>query len=159
MFKHFLALSDNNVIKVHTIRTWFGMFGGTSPKPTLLWGTPTWMPQLHRQLDKTKNWSARTASHYYDNTGKKRVVGTSELKGTQAYPAGYGAAVATLWRSDTEVLDPDDETTPVNINQGLALLSNVDPTAWECMDVTGVLTVLRGAGLRLNRPLTGSTLL
>lgn len=158
MFKHFLALSVNKVITVHTVKTWFGMFGGTSPKPTILWGTPSWMPQLQRRLVKGKRWLVRTATHYVDKDGCKRVVGTKNLKGTQAYPAGYGAAVAKLWLQDPNVAQSDDENTPININHGLALLANVSHDAWACMDITGVLTIMRGAGFRLTHPMRGATL-
>ena len=163
-FKHMMLLAERGVLSINTTHTWFGMFGGTSPKPTRLWGTPTWVQSLHRTLDKSKSWEVVTADHYIDQAGRKRVVGTKSLKSTQAYPPGYGEEVARLWEQDDHmaVLDLEDgKVKPVCLATGRLALKSVpwDVEAWEDLNVDAVLVVLRGAALRPRCPLQGRLLL
>ena len=207
-FAHMLALSRDGVLPLSQVFTWFGMFGGTSPKPTKLWGTPTWLSQLARKLDRNIAWSVTTANRYTDAGGTRRVTGTSDLKGTQAYPDGYGEAVAALWRDSSPHLAGGCGQPVLAVTAGSGSLSGgqasrtlsggpargggcpaartlsggsgghncpeplvsvgaaalvcagmvPDDQAWADLDITGVLRVLRGGGLRVAAPCKGMLL-
>ena len=61
---------------VGEIHTWMGMFGAASPKPTRIWGTVRWLPELRRKLFRFKSFKNQdVVKHYVDRKGKKRVVG------------------------------------------------------------------------------------
>ena len=88
---------------------------------------------MTRKSSKAKKLELATA--YTDKHGRKRVKGSKELKGTQAYPLNFGAAHARAFHGSQGIivgdmntghaLDPDDtESEP----EGLADLSN------ECLD-------------------------
>ena len=70
-------MSDARLIKsVTEVHTWMGSFGGFSPKPTMLLGSPSWLGQLKRKLTRdTFSADARTAESYYDSNGVKRFKG------------------------------------------------------------------------------------
>ena len=92
------------------VNTWFGMFGGWSPKPTQLWGTPSWLPKLHRVLDRSIDFG-NTETYHTEKDSNGRTVsfsGGKRLKETQAYPAGYGRATAKLMKKAVDVIDIDD---------------------------------------------------
>ncbi len=77
----------------------FGAYGGSSIKPTHLWGTAPYLAQLSRRCtaaDKVRLEAegVQTTNRYVDNAGRKRCQGTSDLKGTQAYPENWGVAHA-----------------------------------------------------------------
>eukprot|EP00969_Alexandrium_andersonii_P067449 2975612-Alexandrium_andersonii.AAC.1 len=76
--------------KLHRIHVWMNSYGGSSPKPTLLYSN---MPDI-LNMCQTRNGKARatvnTVRRYTDVNGKARVVGTPQLKGTQAYPVQFG---------------------------------------------------------------------
>lgn len=48
-------LSDLDVLpRIRKVHTWLGMFGGPTPKPTVLWGTVSWLPNMHMPLDRSR---------------------------------------------------------------------------------------------------------
>ena len=76
-----------------------GAFGGSSVKPTHLWGTAPYLAKLARTCDGPQRLQLRvegvqTTHRSVDSTGRRRCQGTRDLKGTQAYPWGFGAAHA-----------------------------------------------------------------
>ncbi len=73
--------------------------GGTSLKPTVLYGTVPYLARLEHRREpemrlKLRMEGAQTTKRTVDSMGTRRCQGTSELKGTQAYPWGWGAAHA-----------------------------------------------------------------
>lgn len=76
-----------------------GAFGGTSLKPTHLWGTAPYLHSLARRctaLDRERlsQEGVQTTRRWVNSEGRPRCQGTTDLKGTQAYPEGRGAAHA-----------------------------------------------------------------
>ena len=76
-----------------------GAFGGSSVKPTHLWGTAPYLPELARTCSAPQRLRLRvagvqTTTRTKDAKGRRRCQGTPALKGTQAYPWGFGAAHA-----------------------------------------------------------------
>lgn len=76
-----------------------GAFGGSSVKPTHLWGTAPYLGELARTCSAPERLQLRLAGvqttlRSTDAQGRRRCQGTADLKGTQAYPWGFGAAHA-----------------------------------------------------------------
>ncbi len=76
-----------------------GAYGGSSPKPTHLYGTASYLRELtltctHTLKRRLGEEGVQTTHYYTDEQGRKRCQGTKHLKGTQAYPEGFGAAHA-----------------------------------------------------------------
>ena len=76
-----------------------GAYGGTSLKPTTLMGTAPYLWVLERRCprglrERLSLEGVVTTTTWTDESGQKRAQGTAELKGTQAYPEGFGAAHA-----------------------------------------------------------------
>ena len=95
---------------VNEIHTWMGSFGASSPKPTMLIGTPSFLPRLHRKLAKRTFENQETSRTYEDKHGKKRFSGGKRLKETQQYPKGYGSAFAKLMEhADIDDMCIDDD--------------------------------------------------
>ena len=73
--------------------------GGTSVKPTVLYGTAPYLQKLERRCSsemrlKLRMEGVQTTKRSVDSNGVRRCQGTADLKGTQAYPWGWGAAHA-----------------------------------------------------------------
>ncbi len=126
-----------------------GAYGGTSLKPTTLMGTAPFLTQLARRCSPQQGlrlqlWGVRTTKKWRDGQGKKRCQGTGALKGTQAYPEGFGAAHALAFRRHfgrpAELQGPRPwaranlaallEELPRQVKQGL-------PEAWYLRDFLG----------------------
>ena len=80
-----------------------GAFGGSSVKPTHLYGTAPYLPGLARTCDAPQRLRLRltgvqTTHKSTDAEGRRRCQGTADLKGTQAYPWCFGAAHALAFR-------------------------------------------------------------
>ena len=76
-----------------------GAFGGSSQKPTVLMGTAPYLARLERTCTPEekailRDHGVQTTVRMVDASGKVRAQGTSSLKGTQAYPWGFGKAHA-----------------------------------------------------------------
>jgi hypothetical protein len=95
---------------IHQITTFMGAFGAPSPKMTFLLGSPTWLHRLVRTIKRSdfKTAGLDIVSRAVVN-GKTTFTGSTGLKKTQEYPAGYGLATAALMRSAVEYVDSDDE--------------------------------------------------
>ena len=92
-----------------------GSYGGRSVKPTHLIGTAPYLQHLRRscsgiQLQRFSGEGVVTTTAIRDASGKKRPHGTAELKGTQAYPEGFGARHATLFREHFGAVAGSDQT-------------------------------------------------
>ena len=72
-----LGMSGAGAIKlVSEVHTLMGAFGGFSPKPTMLIGTPRWLEDLKRKLPpKAIFMNKQAAESYVDNRGVKRFKG------------------------------------------------------------------------------------
>ncbi len=80
-----------------------GAYGGSSQKPTHLWGTAPYLPKLARRCDadlklRLRMEGVQTTKRTTDASGTRRCQGTSDLKATQAYPWGWGAAHALAFQ-------------------------------------------------------------
>jgi hypothetical protein len=95
---------------VRQITTFMGAFGAPSPKMTSLLGSPTWLHRLKRTIKRSdfKIAGLDIVSRAVVN-GKHTYTGSTGLKKTQEYPAGYGRATAALMRAAVESVDSDDE--------------------------------------------------
>jgi len=77
------------------------MYGGRSLKPTWLYSNYEWVTGIDRYATQTKAEALRTPNlelvkKYVDGSGRVRIVGNGNLKGSQAYPRGFGEAIALL---------------------------------------------------------------
>ncbi len=80
-----------------------GAYGAQSVKPTTLMGTAPFLRELERKCSKelrhcSSNEGVVTTTKWTDTQGRKRCQGTDQLKGTQQYPEGFGAAVALAFK-------------------------------------------------------------
>ncbi len=80
-----------------------GAYGGTSQKPTHLVGTAPYLGKLARRCDPQLKLrlaveGVQTTTRWLDADGRLRCQGTAALKGTQAYPEGFGAAHALCFQ-------------------------------------------------------------
>ena len=76
---------------------WMGMYGGGSPKSTVLWSSARYTKLLKIKLDSKRVWpDVRNVSKIYWNNGKRRMMGGSKLKSTQAYPVQFGLRLGVL---------------------------------------------------------------
>ncbi len=105
------AVETHLLMRCHMVKTYMGMFGSASLKPTLLLGTPEWTASLHRPMRHHRLIKGPpTAVHSTTRAGKKNVTGARGLKRTQVYPVGYGEAFAALITSNScAPLDPVPE--------------------------------------------------
>ena len=76
-----------------------GAYGGRTLKPTTLMGTAPFLQELARTCTPSRQlrlqlWGQKTTTKWKDQHGQRRCQGTAKLKGTQAYPEGFGAALA-----------------------------------------------------------------
>ncbi len=77
--------------------------GGASVKPTVLWGTAPYLHGLDRRCCRGMRVrlqleGVQTTKRLRDKDGLRRCQGTADLKGTQAYPWGWGAAHALAFQ-------------------------------------------------------------
>ncbi len=76
-----------------------GAYGGSSPKATHLYGTAPYLHTLATRCTgedraRLQQDGVKTTRRWTDASGRARCQGTADLKGTQAYPEGWGAAHA-----------------------------------------------------------------
>jgi len=53
-FRWLLDLARRGVLRTASCRTWMGMFGGCTPKPTLLYSNATWLDKLKRTFNRAE---------------------------------------------------------------------------------------------------------
>ena len=96
----------------HHISTWMGMFGGETPKRTRLWSNSHHVTMLKRKLKKdlfTKSTTC-TRDPIRAAAGLSSINGNGKtLHETQAYPEGYGHAVADMYEAIQYNVQPDEE--------------------------------------------------
>ena len=79
----------------HTVRTFLGAFGAGTPKPIIV---DSDRPEVTQLLRSEPKHGQRLAEHV-SKGGKKRVNGKKKaLSESQAYPVGFGVAVAKLFK-------------------------------------------------------------
>ena len=97
--------------------TWMGMYGASSPKPTILMSSSAWVFELWRKLDTSIQFDNEDVTYKTeDSNGKVRVTGGPGLKATQAYTEQYGRTVCAEWEHGVVddifhdvIADPDDK--------------------------------------------------
>ncbi len=121
-----------------------GAYGGSSTKATHLWGTAPYLMGLARRCDPAlcealQDKGVKTSRSWVGNGGKRRCCGTSDLKGTQAYPEGWGKAHAEAFATyygpapcSSSSSRPEEH---VQVIQGLQLPGFAD--AWWLRDFVG----------------------
>ena len=84
-----------DMVGFYTVKTWIGLYGAGARKPTTLRSSEGWVANLKLDMrGKSSSFSiAGICNTYVDGNGKKRTNGTSKLKQTQEYPAGYARAL------------------------------------------------------------------
>ena len=121
---------DVKLTKLH-----MGAYGAASEKETWLMGNAPYVGDFARMLSpgerslvRSSHAKAQTALRYVDSQGHKRVQGGPDLKGTQSYPLGFGAAHGHAyleWRQRAPA--------PPGLAAPAGLLDN--PRPWCLMDV------------------------
>ena len=111
-----------------SVYMWMGAYGAPTPKPSVLRGSPSWIPSLKRPLNKaefkrteaSRPQVVKELSPHPD--GKRRVTGErAELKQTQEYPVAYAERVFELWRANQqgrrapEIIDSDSDNDDLDI--------------------------------------------
>ena len=81
------------------VRLDMGAYGARCQKPTELLGTAPYLGSLTRlctaeERRRLRDEGVRTVHMWTDEDGERRCQGTDQLKSTQAYPEGFGAAHA-----------------------------------------------------------------
>ena len=130
----------------HIISTYQGAFGAETPKKTILASNSKCTHGLVRSspemLSTAPLATARVTSVRAD--GRRMITGTSALKGTQAYSAEFGEAVAETYSDESyfDSLLPGDS--------GIIGLQEVTlEDAWSDAALEGVASSLRDASPRL----------
>ncbi|MCP4240171.1 MAG: hypothetical protein GY772_06380, partial [bacterium] len=90
--------------EVRRIRLEMGAYGLQAPKDTVLLGTAPYPHELERRLSPEdrrllREHGVRTVDLIPDGYGRRRPRGSAELKGTQSYPLGLGAAHALAFQA------------------------------------------------------------
>ena len=94
------ALLQEHSLTGHPVHLEMGAFGGTSVKGTHLYGTAPYLGQLELRCSQAlrmrlqHDYGVQTTKKTTDAEGRRRTQGTKDLKGTQAYPEGFGASHA-----------------------------------------------------------------
>ena len=101
------------------IKTELGAFGAETLKPVIFTGTAPIMDKLAASTSSQcrtllKRSARKTAYVYFDQNGKKCVVGNGKvLKNTQSYPTGLGLALGKAWKQFKEGTPPAASPAPV----------------------------------------------
>ena len=105
--------------ELRRIKTHMGAFGLLTEKDTILWGTPSYLGSLSRRLTKEARVYLRlrpdkvqTTTRWVTPDGHARCQGGPELKGTQAYPLGFGACHGLAFHEWTQEGAPEPLAPP-----------------------------------------------
>lgn len=74
-------------IKIYQVHVYMGAYGAETPKPSFLWSSSPWVACLAmRKLDRKSctGHTLQVTKRYVDATGRARIAGGADLKGTQA---------------------------------------------------------------------------
>ena len=90
-------------MKVYKVWLWMGLYGGSTPKGTVLFSSAAWVHELSaRKMSKSERdkFAASDAlvTKYRDATGQLRCTGNVRLKQSQAYPVEFGRCFAELFQ-------------------------------------------------------------
>ena len=96
-FGNVLAQQHRLALPVFRTHIFMSNFGGPTPKGTVLWSTGAWVRELASHGKANCARKKKLVLHYCDSKGRSRVRGTSVLKKSQAYPDGFGKALAALF--------------------------------------------------------------
>jgi hypothetical protein len=86
-----------------------GAFGASTPKATRLYSNADFAVSLLKwplKRDAFNNQSDVCRDRYIDKSGKRRMHGGKGLKQTQAYPPGFGDAVASSYLGCKHLFGP-----------------------------------------------------
>ena len=129
------ARTKPGLIGYNSVRTWMGAFGGGTAKPTIIYSGENWLPEL--ALAKPKGFKPKDGLEVVTNSGGK-VTGGRDLRGTHAYPPGFGKAVKDGYTSASRVGssasahdDSDDESADIHTDD-----------EWEDADMASVFEFL-----------------
>ena len=100
--RHVLSLKPT-----YATKTYMGVFGGSTLKPTELLSMSRWPSQLCRRKSDFDASAAPSMVHNsIDTDGKVSVTGKTDLlKASQVYPEAYGREVYSLWKQNEEEID------------------------------------------------------
>ena len=104
----------------YKVTTWMGAFGALTRKPTWLLSGSAWISHMARHLPRDACPDAVPTTHREedDHHGRKRCTGNANLKGTQAYPPGFGSALFQAWSSLSTATTDDDSLSDVSLPDG-----------------------------------------
>ena len=89
----------NKMAWVYTISFWMAHFGSPTPKRTTVMSNSKFVGMLHMgPFSRSKCKKSSTTRQYRDRQGRKRFVGTSKLKASQVYPAGFGTRLLDVYK-------------------------------------------------------------
>jgi hypothetical protein len=102
--------------EINRVKLQMGAYGLLAQKDTMLLGTAPYLEALHRRMVQSEiqhvaNEAMQTTVSYIDGGGAKRCHGGKDLKQTQAYPLGFGAAHALAYQAHAAAaagLEPAD---------------------------------------------------
>lgn len=121
-------------VLVYQTQMWMGSYGAESPKSTCLWSCCP-CSSFSVPLPKDKTWIS-LVNKSAKSDGTISVSGNSKLKGSQAYPAGFGHATVDFWKNAPRVPKAGVAETPEVFKPGKKFDS------WPDADLTEVLQYL-----------------
>ena len=93
VFRHFIQMKD---------------YGAPTQKGTWLYCSDPWISDIalfKAKAGPSAEHGKEMVVHYVDSKGIKRIAGGRDLKGSQAYPKGFGTAVCRLQAKPYETLN------------------------------------------------------
>ena len=85
---------------IHRVQIEMGRFGGNSMKPSWLYSGHQFISELRDYQDKygsSRGPKRVLVNHSVGADGRRNVTGNNNLKQSQAYPVGFGRALADLF--------------------------------------------------------------
>ena len=95
----FRSLICIHLLKVYRVFVWMGSFGADSAKPSILYTNCPWIADLSK-MGKWVTMSSLSLVTRNEVNGKMNVYGNKDLKGSQAYPPGFGKALVRLFEKN-----------------------------------------------------------
>ena len=100
------------------VRLELGAFGASFSKRLKLMVTVPWGEELkahrmtaddrHKMRETSRDEGLQVCVNYTDSKGTKRTSGGPDLKGTEAYPFGFGAVIGKLHRAHVDKVAGDN---------------------------------------------------
>ena len=82
---------------MNVLRMWMQPYGAESPKATILYANTLSISSLWKARDTSQPSTIETVTYTEKSDGTVQVWGAPALKGTEAYPIGFGEAVGNLF--------------------------------------------------------------